>query len=120
MGPWLVDVTDRSELDEWLAGGPPHRADSSVMLVCGDEPLVRGLIPNALDAAKLETRRVVVWVKNPALLSEAKKKEIFGKSDSVLAVVLGRSGTVGGWMTSDRISVDDAVFAFAEAEKSNG
>jgi hypothetical protein len=120
MGPWLVDVTDRSELDEWLAGGPPHRAGSSVMLVCGDEPLIRGLIPNALDAAKMETNRVVVWVKDSNMLSVEKKNEFFGKSDSVRAVVLDRSGAVGGWMTSDRISVDDAVFAFSEAEKSNG
>ena len=119
MGPWLVDVTDRSELDVWLAGGAGHRAGSSVMLICGDESLIRGLIPNALDAAKMETQRVVVWVKDPNLLSAEQKKEFFGKSDRVLAVVLSNAGTVGGWMTKDRISVDDAVFAYTEAEKRN-
>jgi hypothetical protein len=30
--------------------------------------------------------------------------------------VLGPDGSVGGWVVGDRIGVDDAVFAFDQAE----
>ena len=33
-----------------------------------------------------------------------------------MAAVLGPSGVVGSWVTPDRIRVEDAAFAFAEAE----
>jgi hypothetical protein len=96
MGPWLIDVTERAELDLWLEGGPPYRAGSTVMLVRGDDDNVRSFLPNALDAAKEGTKRVVVWVN--------------------LASVIGIDGRAGGWITRDRLRVEDAVFAFSEAE----
>ena len=117
MGPWLVEVTDRPLLEVWLEGGPPDRADSNVMFVRGDEPLIRGFLPNALDAAKLKTDRVVVWVKNPTLFSEAEERKLFGEGDEIMAAVLGPAGVVGGWVTPDRLRVEDAAFAFAEAEE---
>ena len=116
MGPWMVDVTDRTELDVWLEGGPPHRAGSTVMIVCGDDHDVRSFLPNALDAAKEGKKRVVVWVKNPSLLSESEQKEFFGEGQRVLASVIGIDGRVGGWITRDRLRVEDAVFAYSEAE----
>ena len=116
MGPWLIDVSDRPELDLWLEGGPPYRAGSTVMLVRGDDGDVRSFLPNALDAAKEGEKRVVVWVKKSSLLSESEQKELFGKSESVLATVIGIDGRAGGWITRDRLRVEDAVFAFSEAE----
>jgi len=116
MGPWMVDVTDRAELDLWLEGGPPYRAGSTVMLVRGDDHDVRSFLPNAFDAAKEGTKRVVVWVKKASLLSEEEQKEYFGKGERVLASVIGIDGRAGGWITRDRLRVEDAVFAFSEAE----
>jgi hypothetical protein len=117
MGPWLIDVTDRTELELWLAGGPPYRAGSTVMLVRGDDDDVRSFLPNALDAAKEGSKRVVVWVKDPSVLDAAEQKELFGGSERVLASVIGGDGRAGGWITRDRLRVEDAVFAFAEAEE---
>jgi len=117
MGPWLVEVTDRPSLEVWLGGGPPDRAGGTVMFVRGDEPLVRRFLPNALDAAKIEKGRVVVWIKNRILFVEGEERELFGEGDEILAAVLGPAGAVGGWVTPDRVRVEDAAFAFAEAEE---
>jgi hypothetical protein len=119
MGPWLVDVTDRSELELWLAGGPPYRAGTTVMLVRGDDSDVRTFLPNALDAAKDGVKRVVVWVKDPALLGEEEEK-VFGVNERALACVIGADGQSGGWITRDRLRVEDAEFAFSEAEDIRG
>jgi len=116
MGPWLVDVTERPELDLWLEGGPPYKAGTTVMLVRGDDNDVRSFLPNALDAAKEGAKRVVVWVKKSSLLSDSEQKELFGAGDRVLASVIGLDGRAGGWITRDRLRVEDAVFAFSEAE----
>jgi hypothetical protein len=120
MGPWLVDVEDRSTLEVWLAGGPAEHEGATVMMVRGDGPEVRSFIPNALDAAKEGERRVVVWVKDPALLHDEEMTHLFGTSDPALAAVLGVDGGVGGWVTKDRLRVEDAAFAFAGAEGSRG
>jgi hypothetical protein len=87
------------------------------MFVRGDDPLVRGFLPNALDAAKIEEDRVVVWIKAPVLFVGGEERELFGEGDEILAAVLGPTGTVGGWVTPDRVRVEDAAFAFAEAEE---
>ena len=116
MGPWLIDVIDRTELDLWLEGGPPYRMGTTVMLVRGDDGDVRSFLPNALDAAKEGLKRVVVWVRKSSLLSDSEEKELFGGSDRVLASVIGIDGRAGGWITRDRLRVEDAVFAFSEAE----
>ena len=117
MGPWMIDVADRSELELWLGGGPPHRAGSTIMLVRGDDPDVRSFVPNALDAAKEGARRVVVWVKKSSLLSEEEQKEYFGEGERVLASVVSIGGRPGGWITRDRLRVEDADFAFSKAEE---
>ena len=92
MGPWLIDVADRSELDLWLEGGPPYRAGTTVMLVRGDDGDVRSFLPNALDAAKEGAKRVVVWLKKSSLLSDSEQKELFG----------------GRWQTEFRCALDHA------------
>ncbi len=120
MGPWLVDVTDSAEIEPWLAGGPPHRARSVVMVVRGDSPLIRGFIPNALDAAKVDERRVVVWIKERDLLEESRAQALFGDGTTTLAVVLDPEGRVACHVEDERTRVEDAEFAFAEAEKFNG
>ena len=117
MGPWLVDIFDRSELEAWLAGGPSGRRASVVMVVRGDGTSVREFLPNALDAAKRRSHRVVVWVKNPAIFKEPEVVSLFGKGDGVLAAVMGPGGTADGWVTRDRLGVEDADFAFAAAEE---
>ena len=120
MGPWLVDVEDRSMLEVWLAGGTSGNSGSTVMLIRGDDPDIRSFIPNALDAAKEGQRRVVVWVKDPSLLHDEENKHIFGEGEPILAAVLGIDGGVGGWVTRDRLRVQDAAFAFAGAEDLRG
>jgi len=120
MGPWLIDVEDRSSLEVWLTGGPPEHVGSTVMLIRGDGPDVRRFIPNALDAAKEGKRRVVVWVKDPALLQDEEENHIFGEGDTALAAVLGIDGGVGGWVTRDRLRVEDAAFAYVGAEGLRG
>ena len=117
MGPWLVEVKTREELEPWLAGGPPDRPDSTVMLVRGDGPPVRAFLPNALDAAKVDAHRVVVWLRRNDVLDAATADTVFGDSDWSVAVVLGGDGKAAAWVTSDRVEVEDAAFAFAEAEK---
>ncbi len=120
MGPWLIDVTDSAEIEPWLAGGPPHRAGSVVMVVLGDSPSIRGFIPNALDAAKADERRVVVWIKDAGMLEKSRSQALFGDGASALAAVLSPEGKVACHVADDRIQVKDAEFAFAEAEKFNG
>lgn len=117
MGPWLVEIKRVSELGPWLAGGPPERPESTVLLVRGDGPAVRVFVPNALDAAKTDERRVVVWMRNPALLDEERATAIFGDGDWCLAAALSSDGSAAAWVGRDRIEVEDAAFAFSEAEQ---
>ena len=116
MGPWLVEVRTAVDLEPWLAGGPPDRAGSTVMVVRDDGPDVRAFLPNALDAAKIDPRRVVVWIRSPALLDASRSGELFGDGSWCLAVVLGADGRAAAWVTRDRVGVQDAAFAFTEAE----
>jgi hypothetical protein len=120
MGPWLVEAHSRADLESWLQGGPPEFTGSTIMIVRGDGPDVRAFLPNAMDAAKLDESRIVVWLKNTDLLEGPERKHLFDDSDAVLAVVLTGPGQVGGWMTRDRLRVEDAEFAFAEAEEQRG
>ncbi len=120
MGPWLVDVTNRADLDAWLHGGPPEFGGSTIMIVRGDDSDIRVFLPNALDAAKLDDGRVVVWIKDSAMFENDEKKYLFGDDFSVIAAVLGEPGQVGGWITRDRLRVEDAEFAFAGAEEQRG
>ena len=86
MGPWLVEVGSREEFEPWLTGGPP------------------------------DPGRVVVWMRDPNVLDDVASVEIFGAGDWCLAVVLRGDGTPAAWVSRDRIGVEDAAFAFAEAE----
>ncbi len=117
MGPWLVEVKTPEELEPWLDGGPPDRPDSTVMVVRGDGPAVRAFLPNALDAAKVDSGRVVVWLRHPGVLDAMSTDRIFGDSGWCMAVALGADGKAAAWVSSDRVEVEDAAFAFAEAEK---
>jgi hypothetical protein len=90
------------------------------MLVRGDDDEVRSFLPNALDAAKEGANRVVVWVKSPSFLETAEEKELFGEGERALASVIGAHGRPGGWITRDRVRVEDALFAFSEAEEMRG
>ena len=85
----MVDVTDRTELDLWLEGGPTLSSGLDGDARPWRRPRCSELSPNALDAAKEGTKRVVVWVKKPSLLSESEQKELFGKGERVLASVIG-------------------------------
>ena len=117
VGPWLIEVRNPTEIEPWLDGGPPDRSGSTVMLVRGDGPVVRVFLPNALDAAKSDERRVVVWLRNPGVLDSERTEQIFGEGDWCLAAALGGDGRTAAWVSNDRIGVEDAAFAFSEAEK---
>jgi hypothetical protein len=116
MGPWLVDVHTREEFDIWLGDDPPTDYRPVVMVVRGDSELVREFLPNALDAAKLDNQRVVAWLKDEALLSEQELEKLFLADETILAAVLSEDHEVSGWVYRDHIEVDDAAFAFSNAE----
>jgi len=113
----LIEVGSVAELAPWLAGGPPDRPGSAVMLVRGDGPRVREFLPNALDAAKMGERRVVVWVRNAGVADTGCSSMVFGGGDWCLAAALSTAGSVAAWVSRDRIGVEDAAAAFSEAEK---
>ncbi len=115
MGPWLIDVHTKEELEEWLGDRPPMPYTPVLMVVRGDGETVREFLPNALDAAKLDDRRLVVWVKDLDLLGEHELREFFLDDESVVAAVLSDDRRVMGWVHRDRIDVDDAEFAFLQA-----
>ena len=117
MGPWLVDVNERSELDPWLDGTAPVSYRPIVMVVRGNDALIREFLPNALDAAKLDPPRVVAWVKDPSLLTDDERAAFFRGDDSIIAVVLADDHTVAAWVYTDRTDVDDADFAFSNAQR---
>lgn len=120
MGPWLIEVSDRTDLDAWLHGGPSEFGGSTIMIVRGDDADIRVFLPNALDAAKSDEGRVVVWVKDPGLFENDEKKHLFGDDASVIAAVSSEPGRVGGWITRDRLRVEDAEFAYTGAEEQRG
>ena len=62
----------------------------------------------------------MVWVKDLSVLNRTEQKELFGEGERVLASVIGADGRAGGWITRDRLRVEDAIFAFAEAEEIRG
>jgi hypothetical protein len=116
MGPWLIDVQSSDEIDTWLGENPPTPYRPVVMLVREDGEAVREFLPNALDAAKLDDRRIVVWVKDLDLLNDDEIRAFFLSDDTIVAAVLSEDRQVKGWVYSDRIDVDDAAFAFNQAE----
>jgi hypothetical protein len=116
MGPWLIDVQNSEEIDIWLGENPPTPYRPVVMLVRGDGATVREFLPNALDAAKLDDHRLVAWVKDLDLLNDDEIRAFFLSDDTIVAAVLSGDRQVKGWVYSDRIDVDDAAFAFHQAE----
>ena len=115
MGPWLVDVRTRDELDKWLSANPPTTYRPVLMVVRGDSATIREFLPNALDAAKLDERRLVVWVKEASLLRQPERERLFGDDDTVVAAVLDDDRAVAAWVHADRLEVVDADFAFSAA-----
>lgn len=113
MGPWLIDFNERGELEKWLAD-PNGRP--SAMLIRGDSSRVREMLPNALDAAKLDPGRVVLWVKEEELLAGLPGAEPFRRDADVNAVVLDRERRPRAWVYDDQIAVSDFAFAYDQAE----
>ncbi|HOC42391.1 MAG TPA: hypothetical protein PKJ99_05155 [Thermoanaerobaculales bacterium] len=115
MGPWLVDVQTRDELERWLSSNPPSTYRPVLMVVRGDSAVIREFLPNALDAAKLDDRRLVLWVKEESLIKEKERHDLFGDDDTIVAAVLDDGGAVATWVHADRLQVVDADFAFSTA-----
>jgi len=116
MGPWLVDVRTRQEFETWMGDNPPTPYMPVVMVVRGDSPLIREFIPNALDAAKLDEQRLVVWVKHESMFTEQEIAELFGGDNEALAAVLSESRRATATIHADRTEVEDADFAFSTAQ----
>lgn len=116
MGPWLVDIRTRDEFETWMGENPPTTYRPVVMVVRGDSAVIREFIPNALDAAKLDEHRLVVWLKDMSLLSRQEVSDLFGDDDDALAAVLSNSREVTALVHSDRIEVEDATFAFSTTQ----
>jgi hypothetical protein len=115
MGPWLIDVRTRDEFEAWIGGDPPTPYRPIVMVVRGDSQVIREFIPNALDAAKLQEERVVVWLKDMSLLTEQEVSELFDGDGDALAAVLSAAHRPTALVHRDRIEVADAEFAFSTA-----
>lgn len=115
MGPWLVDIRTKDEFATWMGFQPPVPHRPVVMLVRGDSPVIREFIPNALDAAKLDERRVVVWVKDVSLLPPHGGTDLFDGDEDALAAVLSEDRRVTTLVHPDRVEVEDADFAFSTA-----
>ena len=115
MGPWLIKVDSLQELEEWLVMQPPVSYRPLLMVVRGDGPPIREFLPNALDAAKMDEHRVVVWVRDPDVAQHELVAGLFGADEEILAVVLGADREVAGRVYRDHAGVDDAAFAFAAA-----
>jgi hypothetical protein len=116
MGPWLIDVKSRDEIDTWLGENPPTPYKPVVMLVRGDGATVREFLPNALDAAKLDDSRIVAWVRDLDHISDDDIRAFFESDESIVAAVLSQDRQVKGWVYGDRTDVDDAAFAFDQAD----
>jgi len=116
MGPWLVDVQSKEGIEEWLSGNPPTPYRPVVMVVRGDSDLIREFLPNALDAAKLDEQRVVVWVKDPSVLDDERIWGLFADDHDAVASVLNEDRELAARVYSGRIEVSDAAFAFDIAQ----
>jgi hypothetical protein len=115
MGPWMVAVTQRSELQPLLSDTLVAAEGRVLMLVRGDSEVVRELLPNALDAAKLDPGRRVMWIKDEAVFSDEERGELFKDDPSIVAAVVADRPGVCAWMYRDQIAVEDASFAFERA-----
>ena len=86
------------------------------MVVRGDSDLIREFIPNALDAAKLDEQRVVVWVKDPSVLDDERIWGLFADDHQAVASVLNEDRELAARVYAGRIEVSDAAFAFDIAQ----
>jgi hypothetical protein len=111
----MVEIHDRAELDLWLGEHPPVTYTPVLMLVRGDSTRIRELLPNVLDAAKLDEHRVVLWVRDQNHLDDDELQTLFLGDEEVVAAVLGPGGEPASWLYADHIDVEDAVYAFDAA-----
>ncbi len=116
MTPWLNEVISHEEAVLWLGQDSPDSDKPVRMIVRGDGPRIRELLPNVLDAAKVDPRRIVIWVRDPDLLTVAESAALFSSSAEILGVVI-YEGVACGWVYDGAIRVKDALFAFAGADK---
>ena len=110
MGPWLVEVKSREEMIPWLGVDSSDGAQSIRLIVRGDDARVREFLPNALDAAKSDPRRVVIWARDASLLTDAESGALFNGSPDILGSVVFQ-GKARGWVYRDAIGVANALFA---------
>jgi hypothetical protein len=115
MGPWLVAVAERDELQPLVDEELTASDGRVLMLVRGDDAVVREFLPNALDAAKLDPGRRVIWIKDEAVLSDEERARLFQDDPTILAAVIAGRPGVCAWVYRDQIEVSDATFAFTRA-----
>lgn len=115
MGPWLIEVTRRDDLLKWLASESPNPSKRIRMILRGDSPGLRILIPNAMDAAKKSPGRVVVWIRDESLLTDSEKAAFFDGGPEIVGVVIA-GASVRSWVYDWMSSVDQTTKAFEEAE----
>lgn len=115
MGPWLIELSRRDDLLKWMASESPDPRKPVRMILRGDSPQMRVLIPNALDAAKKAAERVVVWIRDANLLTESEKAAFFDGGPEIVGVVVA-GNSVRSWLYDWASSVEQATEAFEEAE----
>ncbi len=118
-GPWLIEPETVAELERWLSPDTPRDAPPIVMMLRGDTQHTRKLLPDALDAAKLSGRRVVVWINDDTFLSSDRIAPLFPEDPEVIAITLDLDQRPRGWLYAGHTDVPSADHAFRQAEEAS-
>jgi hypothetical protein len=118
-GPWLIEPETQAELERWLSSNTPRDVPPIVMLLRGDSQHTRELLPDALDAAKLSSRRVVVWITDDSFLASERVAALLPNDPEVIAVTLDLDQRPRGWVYAGHIDVPTADHAFQQAEEAS-
>ena len=116
-GPWLIEPETLDELERWLSTDTPRDEPPIVMLLRGDTQHTRRLLPDALDAAKLSSRRAVLWINDDSYLRSDRVAGLFPEDPEVVAVVLDLDQRPRGWLYAGHTDVPTADHAFQQAEE---
>jgi len=115
MVPWLIELTQRDDLLQWLASESPDPEKSIRMILRGDSPRMRTFIPEALEAAKKASERIVLWIRDENLLTDSEKATFFDGGPEIVGVVVS-GGAVRSWLYEQSLSMNQAVQAFKDAD----
>jgi hypothetical protein len=98
MGDKIHLPTTREELEPWLSTPAPPTKPPVVMLIRGVSLQAVDLSVHALNAARRQVYREVVWVKQPSMLLKPEElTRLFQGDADALAVALSIRGEPTAW-----------------------